>query len=144
VFSVIYKSAWWSLETAGWAVDVSGESTALMPGDLANDAALIVSAFRKADGTISTEELWIMSGAASPSDVQRLPVTCGEFVGYAAAYGDEDGVYWRIWWLACSDLHVYATFNCPLDHAGEHDAVLDWMLSSLTVVPAVTNAPRGA
>jgi hypothetical protein len=134
---MIHTSSWWSLETAGWAVDTSDDSTALTPGDLPDEAALVISAFRKPSGHISPEELWIVSGKASPAHAKRSPVECGAFAGYAASYGDDDGLHWRVWWLAYENLHVYATFNCPEAHAGDHDVVLDWMLSSLS---AVSNA----
>jgi hypothetical protein len=131
---VLYTSSWWALETAGWSVDASGESTAFIPCDTEEEAALVVSAFRKPDGTIAPEELWEMSGKASPSNAARSPVRCGDFQGYSASY-EEEGVHWRIWWLAHGAMHIYATFNCQPSDAGKHDAVLDWMLSSLRALP---------
>ena len=132
---MIHKSTWWALETAGWSVDVSDESTALTPCDAEEEAALVISAYRKAAGTIAPEELWEMSGKGSPPSAARSEICCGDFHGYHARYDDEDGVHWRIWWLAQGALHVYATFNCMLPDAGKHDAALDWMLSTLRAVP---------
>jgi len=133
---VIYSSTWWQIETAGWQVDESDDATAFVPCDVAGEAALVVSAFRKREGPITAEELWVMSGKASPPTASRQEVRCGDFDGYAATYGDADGVHWRVWWLARNRIHVYATFNCDGSEASKHDAVLDWMLSSLTPLPA--------
>ena len=130
-----YYSAWWSIETAGWAVDESDEYTAFLPCDTEEEAALIVGALRKSDGAITPEELWQMSGKASPPSAVRETVKSGPFEGYSTRYDAEDGVYWRVWWLAHGSLHLYVTFNCQRKDAGKHDAVLDWMLSTLAVVP---------
>ena len=102
-----------------------------MPADVPVDAALVVSAYRKSAGPISPEELWIMSGQASPADAERKPVQCGDFAGYTATYEDAEGTHWRVWWLAKTNLHLYATFNCPRAYAGQHDVALDAMLASL-------------
>ncbi len=76
-----------------------------------------------------------MAGKGSPPSAERIEICCGDFHGYHSSYADEDGVHWRIWWLAHDAIHVYATFNCPLADAGQHDAVLDWMLATLRAVP---------
>ena len=133
---MIYSSAWWCIETAGWQVDESEESTVLLPCDLVSEAALVITAFRKAAGDITPEELWEMSGRASPPEAARTNVRCGDLEGYYAAYRDTEGVHWRVWWLARKHLHIYATFNCDPSDAGKHDAVLDWMLSTVRVLPA--------
>jgi hypothetical protein len=131
---VIYASSWWTLESAGWQIDDTDESPAFLPCDTEREAALVVSAFRKPSGEIAAEELWEMLGAGSPPDAPRVAVRCGDFEGYHARY-EEDGLCWRVWWLACGALHIYASFNCAPEDDGLHDAVLDWMLSSLKAVP---------
>jgi hypothetical protein len=131
---VVHTASSWSLESAGWSVDESEESIAFLPCDAEDEAALIVSAFRKANAAITPEELWEMSGKASPASAARAEVRCGDFHGYHATY-DEDGTHWRVWWLAHRATHLYVTFNCAPDDAGKHDAVLDWMLSTLRAVP---------
>jgi hypothetical protein len=132
---VIHSSAWWTIESAGWAVDESEDHTAFVPCDTAEEAALIIGAFRKSDGAIAPEELWEMSGKASPPSAGRESVKCGPFEGYRTRYDAEDSLHWRVWWLAQGSLHLYVTFNCQRDDAGKHDMVLDWMLSTLKVVP---------
>ena|SRR5690349_9048323 len=129
---MIHASSWWALETFGWSVDDSGQATAFMPADVPDEAALVVSAYRKSAGPISPEELWLMSGEASPADAERTPVQCGDFGGYTATYDDAEGTHWRVWWLAKTNLHLYATFNCPRAYAGQHDMALDAMLASLS------------
>ena len=130
---MIHSSSWWRLETAGWAVDESADSTAFSPGDAPSDATLVVSAFRKEGEPIGDSELRELSTKGSPAAVPRVPVRCGDFSGYHAAY-DADNAHWRVWWLASECTHVYATFNCTIPDAGKHDAALDWMLSSLREV----------
>lgn len=71
-----------------------------------------------------------MSDLASPSGPPRVFVQCGEFGGYTTSY-ISDSKYWRVWWLAKDDLHIYATYNCNPDRAGQHDDVVTWILGSL-------------
>ena len=132
---MIHASEWWTIETAGWAVDEAEECTAFLPCDTEEEAALLITAFRKQEGTITAEELWEMSGAASPTFAVREQAQCGAFGGYRTTYRSDDNLHWRVWWLAHDDLHLYVTFNCQPSDAAKHDAVLDWMLSSLRVIP---------
>lgn len=136
---MIYSSTWWTIESAGWAVNTTEDYTAFVPCDTAEEAALIVSAFRKLAGPITPEEIWAMSGMASPPAAIRQRVTCGPFEGYRTSYRDEDNLHWRVWWLAHASVHLYVTYNCQPDDAGNHDIVLDWMLSTLDVRPLLAD-----
>lgn len=133
---MIYNATWWSIETGGWRIDDSEDSTAFLPCDTTQESALVVSAFRKAFGVIGPEELWEMSGEASPAQAARVAVVCGDFQGYHAAY-DADDLHWRVWWLAHDRVHVYATYNCAAHDEGRHDAALDWLMSTMKALPYV-------
>jgi hypothetical protein len=130
-----YSESWWAIDGAGWAVEVLEDATSFMPCDAGGDAALFVSTYQKGNGIITPEELWEMSGKASPIEAVRVDARCGEFEGYYSSYRDEEDTHWRVWWLARMSTHLYITFNCPSTIAGRHDAVVDWMLSTLRAVP---------
>lgn len=127
-----HLSAWWQLETAGWAVDERDTAIAFVPADVPKGAALILSAYRK-DVSIGDSELRKLTENGAPSTVRRVPVRCGDFRGFHATYEAEES-HWRVWWLASRATHVYATFNCARAYAGTHDAVLNWMLATLREV----------
>ena len=127
---MIHRTPWWQVETAGWSVEEGKDSTAFVPCDARNEAALVVGSYRKQAAPIGEDDLRELSAKGAPAAAPRKAVRCGDFRGYQAAY-DENGLHWRIWWLASGYTHVYATFNCTVSEAGNHDAVLDWILSTL-------------
>ncbi|MDH3458087.1 MAG: hypothetical protein OER90_14705 [Gemmatimonadota bacterium] len=124
-----YDGPTYCLNAGGWAVEESENAVTLTPADI--DAALVISSLTKEDGRISTDELGRMSGHGSPPDAIRTPVDCGQFHGVRAQYGGTEATHWRVWWLAHEQTHLYVTYNCHVDYAGRHDAVVDWMLSTL-------------
>lgn len=125
----IYEGPGYAIDSGGWAVEESEEYVTFTPADV--DAALIISSMTKQDGAIGRDELKQMSLRASPQDVERRPVTCGDFWGFRAEYEGDEATHWRVYWLANSSTHLYITYNCHTDYAGRHDAIVDWMIGTL-------------
>ena len=126
----IYQATSYALNAGGWALEEAEDHVTFTPADI--DAALIISSFTKEAGAISSEDLRNMSAGGAPAVALRKPVTYGDFTGFRAEYDDPDATHWRVYWLAHDRTHLYITYNCHIDYVGRHDAVVDWMLSTLT------------
>lgn len=125
---MIHTMTLWSVDTAGWRLQDDGEVLTLLACDA--DAALQFLTRRKPNGMIGDAELRAMADLGSPKAPPRHAVRCGDFNGYAASYVQEQ-THWRIWWLAHQDVHVYVAYNGGVERSGTHDAIVDWMLSTL-------------
>ena len=128
-----YEGHGFRIERAGWGLEDGEETLTLTPADI--DAALLITAFTSPNDTIDDQELRELAASGTPQDVVRTPVQCGEFHGYRAEYNQE-GLHWRVWWLANARTHLYVTYNSHVDYAARHDAVVDWMMQTLSVAKA--------
>jgi hypothetical protein len=63
--------------------------------------------------SLTQDDLYRLSFVATPTNVPRLAVVCGDFSGYMTTYTNE-GLHWDAWWLASSNLHLFITYNSPL------------------------------
>jgi hypothetical protein len=125
----IYEGHGFQIERAGWGLEDDEQTLTLTPADI--DAALQISGFTSPNDVIDDSELRELAQAGTPPDIIRATVQVGKFHGYRAEY-NEEGLHWRVWWLATGRLHLYVTYNCHVDYAGRHDTVVDWMLQTLT------------
>jgi hypothetical protein len=124
----IYVGHGFQIERGGWGMEDDEDTLTLVPADI--DAALQITALTSPNPQISDAELQMLAEKGAPADAVRQTIKCGSLWGLHAQYEDE-GTHWRVWWLAAGRLHLYVTYNCHMDYGGRHDAVLDWMLSSL-------------
>ena len=72
----------WHMNMAGWRPDPSDNCITFVPCDV--DGALTISSAYKYSGVISHEENSQMAQKGAPSEVERIPVSYGEFVGLRA------------------------------------------------------------
>ena len=136
----IYQDSW-GIETAGWSIDQSPECVTLCPADV--EAALQISCHRKRSGMVTIEDLRTFARQRFPdsdfSSVQR----CGDFDSVVAEFSAE-GIYWRYWWLGHGGTHLFVTYNCDEQSKDHHNAVVDWMLSSLGAIGTRSLGENGA
>lgn len=122
----------WSMNSAGWKPDPSETCTTFVPCDV--DGALTISSAYKHAGVISDEENAEMAQKGAPLYAERIPITCGAFVGLTTEYdeeAEEGKFYLRVWWLYSERVHLYITYNCDPEHKDVHRGVIDWMLGTL-------------
>jgi hypothetical protein len=119
----------WSVDSAGWSVDITPECVALSPADI--DAALQISCHIKRAGNVTEDE--IREFAARDAELcgyEPRPVTAGKFSGLTAEFVEGD-IFWRRWWLRCDQVHLYITYNVGAPDSRAHTDVVDWIVSTL-------------
>ncbi len=100
--------------TYGWQqIDTSKRNAYVLAPSAVADCALTIGCFQSTN-VVSRDQLYRLSFVATPSNITRDVVSCGDFSGYAASYTNDD-THWEAWWLACSNTHLYITFSstCP-------------------------------
>ncbi len=75
-------------------------------------SALTIGCFQSTN-VVSRDLLYRLSFEATPSNITRQLVTYGDFWGYEASYTNDD-THWDAWWIACSNTHLYITFNSTI------------------------------
>jgi len=99
--------------TYGWQlIDTSQRNAFVIAPSNGEDCALTIGCFQSTN-VVSREQLYRLSFVATPSNITRHVVSCGDFSGYAASYTNDD-THWDAWWIACSNAHLYITFNSTL------------------------------
>lgn len=122
----------WQMNAAGWRPDLSEDFVMFVPCEV--DGALTISSAYKRAGPVSHEENIGMAQKGAPPEVERIPVTYGEFTGLRTEYVDrrDDGdFYMRVWWLFSGHVHLFITYNCAPEYSDRHRDVVDWMLGTL-------------
>lgn len=120
--------AWWSLQLApGWQGHQDEECYTIAGG--AGGGALQISAARKADATVSDDEL-LSFAADLPSPIPLGSVSCGAFTGFEFAF-TEDEIAWRRWFLRSEHIALFVTYNCNPTAVGADATEVDAMLRTL-------------
>jgi hypothetical protein len=107
------------------------------------DAALRLFTYYDERGG-SAEKAARMCGETAP----RLGCTgvrqarCGEFAGYTGS--QDDGHWWRHWWLAAGPIPLGAVYVCDSSVAGRDDAAVEAMLDTLRARPLAYELRRMA
>lgn len=121
-----------------WQIDVPSnwqhqeEEDRIMFYDPVSNGALVISSFRE-DEPINDDYLEDMLEDHLDADAQLYDENCGDFSGVSCCYDDEQE-YWCEWYVFTENVMLFVTYNCPLEHAGEEDDVIDSMLESLTLI----------
>jgi len=124
----MFQSKLWAIDPAGWSVDAAHDSVSFASCDV--DAALVFSALHLGEGVFTDQDVAFLVNRGAPPSAVRTEIACGDFRGFHTEYED-NGTHWRVWWLFLDDLHLYASYNCDGKDAGRHDAVVNWMFSTL-------------
>ena len=76
---------------------------------------------------------WVeLAGSVHPPKGRPLQhVTCGEFTGLQTQFAVGNRRWLRGWLLRAGSLALDVTYSCPIERAGQDDAVVDAMLSTL-------------
>ena len=69
-----------------------------------------------------------LEAGAEPDEVEY-----GDFEGLEFSY-DDDGNYWREWYLRADNLMLYVTYHCPLADEGREDDEVDAILETLQLL----------
>lgn len=119
---------WWSLQLApGWQGQQDKECYTITGG--AGGGALQVSAARKADATVSDDEL-LSFAADLARPVPLGSVSFGAFTGFEFAF-TKDEIFWRRWFLRSEHVALFVTYNCDRTDVGADAADVDAMLRTL-------------
>jgi len=123
----------WELDLApGWRAKDDDECLTLTKS---REGAFQLSSSTKTIGAIDLDEIREFYGAKLPPDASFAFVDFGTFAGYAAEFIDANRL-WRKYWLAHTNVLVFATYIGASGAWSQDRAEVHRMLSSLCIVKA--------
>lgn len=126
-----FQTNTWSVSLPDdWEEEHDGEGVTLFNPD--GFGALEISAVERDepvdDGFLEYMAAEHLEAGAEPDDVEF-----GDFEGLEFSYDDE-GNYWREWYLGADTLMLYVTYHCPLADEGREDDEVDAILETLQLL----------
>jgi hypothetical protein len=128
---VEYKAEWWSIDMLPeWGVSEDEECTSFFASPQLG--VLQVSAARKPTEDVTQEDIAEFAyDSQIPSEAIR-PVSASHVSGLYAEY-EEDGRYWRQWWLKGKSVLLFVTYNVAPEDKDSESAAIDALISSLRI-----------
>ncbi len=79
---------------------------------------------------ISDDDLMALTDEHLEKGAHPEKTTIGDFSGIELSYED-DGVFWREWYLRQGELLLFATYNCDTGDEEKEEGMLDVILATL-------------
>jgi len=126
-----YETETWSINLPDdWEEEHDDEGVTLFNPE--GSGALEISAVERDepvdDGFLEYMAVEHLEAGAEPDEVEY-----GDFEGLEFSY-DDDGNYWREWYLRADNLMLYVTYHCPVADEGREDDEVDAILETLQLV----------
>lgn len=99
--------------TYGWQMHGIGKRNSFVLSPSSDLSSGLTVACYTTTNSLTQADVYRLSFVATPTNVPRMAVVCGDFSGYMVTYTNEDR-HWDAWWLACSNLHLYIFYNSHL------------------------------
>ena len=130
-----YQSKSWSIDLLkDWIIEEDEDVISIYKED--GVGALQISAYTK-EGGITDEELKAISQDNVSEKEQLTHIQCGDFFGYYVE-DQENGTFWRKWFLYRNGLVIFATYNSDLQYSVKEKIEVDRMINSLKLKEQIT------
>lgn len=124
-----YKSSWWAIEhPSNWSAEEEKDCVTLSAKH--GVGALQISAYRRADESVTDEDLNDLAEDELTDGVSPQNASCGDFNGIAISYVEAER-FWRKLWLRSGSLLLYVTYSCGAEEQAVEVESVNRMLSSL-------------
>ena len=127
------------VQTESWCLEIpeewnaSNEEGCVTIADNDELGEINLSVSFKEQGEVDEQDFSLFAEDLLERGLKPEPCTAGNTLGWCFTY-EEGGESWREWYLACGQAFVFVTYACDLENAGLDDAMVDDILSTLSVM----------
>lgn len=113
-----------------WWVEPSDDCTTMSHPD--GIGALQIFTYQK-EGEVERADLDVLAAQEMAAGIIMSDCRLGEFHGFSGA-SDEDGQYWKVWFVCAADCALCITYNCDSEDQSDEAGVVQQILYSLKQV----------